>query len=160
MKLHLLRHAHAVTAAEDPERPLSAKGRRQAETLAAWLGRTRWAEPAQIWHSPLARSRESAEALLDGCPQAVLREVHGLEPADDPADFLESIQNVPNGCLIVGHEPHLSHLASLLLFGHDATDWLHLRKAGWLTLSCPGNTASPMRGWCLDLYLTSGSLKG
>ena len=34
MKLYLMQHAEAVPSAEDPARPLSARGRRQAEITA------------------------------------------------------------------------------------------------------------------------------
>lgn len=118
MRLHLIRHAHAVPAEEDALRPLSLRGRRQAKALATFLRRNDWLQPRAIWHSPLARSHETATLLAVGLKFAgPLHEESGLEPEDDPRATLARLRKVHDGLVIVGHEPHLGLLATLLIGG-------------------------------------------
>jgi len=62
--LILWRHADAEEGGADPERRLSAKGRRQAKRAAAWL-RKRLREDANVLVSPARRAIETADALTD-----------------------------------------------------------------------------------------------
>jgi phosphohistidine phosphatase len=119
VRLHLIRHAHAVSAEEDSLRPLSLRGRRQAKTLATFLRRNDWLQPKAIWHSPLARSHETATLLAVGLKFAgPLHEESGLEPEDDPRATFKRLRKVHDGLVIVGHEPHLGLLATLLVCGN------------------------------------------
>jgi phosphohistidine phosphatase len=74
--------------------------------------------PAEIWHSPLARSLETAGLLAKGLGLAapVLLKT-GLEPDDDPAKFLPLLEAEGRDIAAVGHEPHLGILASLMVHG-------------------------------------------
>jgi phosphohistidine phosphatase len=116
MKLYLVRHAHAVSDAEDPARPLSPKGRAAAQDMARWVRQHAGPQVEEIWHSPLVRARETAELFAEGLKlQARLREVPGLLPEDPPASLATALARHGDSVMIVGHEPHLSTLAGLLL---------------------------------------------
>ncbi len=116
MKLHLVRHAHALSDAEDPARPLSPKGREAARLMARWLRQHAAPEVAEVWHSPLVRARETAELMAEGLRlKARLREVPGLLPEDPPAALAAALARHGDSVMIVGHEPQLSTLAGLLL---------------------------------------------
>jgi phosphohistidine phosphatase len=116
MQVYLFRHAHAVEADNDAARPLSARGREQVNTLAAFLARSGAFQPAEFWHSPLVRARETATLLAHGTgSKAPLRVVPGLEPVDDPRTIERRLRDAPRPVALVGHEPHLSALATLLL---------------------------------------------
>ncbi len=116
MKLYLVRHAHALSDAEDPTRPLSPKGREAAQQIARWLRRHAGPDVAEIWHSPLVRARETAELFAEGLRlKAHRREVPGLLPEDPPAAMAAALARHGDSVMIVGHEPHLSTLAGLLL---------------------------------------------
>lgn len=118
MTLYLVRHAHAVDAAENADRPLSTRGRKQVRTLAAFLKRSGAFDCAEVWHSPLARSRETAERLVKALKlRAKLVEVGGLEGDDDPTLIAARLRTRRQPLAIVGHEPHLGGLASLLVAG-------------------------------------------
>lgn len=118
MRLHLIRHAHAVPAEEDALRPLSLRGRQQAKALATFFRRNDWLQPRAIWHSPLTRSHETATLLAVGLKFAgPLHEESGLEPEDDPRATFARLRKVHDGLVIVGHEPHLGLLATLLVCG-------------------------------------------
>lgn len=135
MSLYLVRHAHAVDAAEDPARPLSHRGRKQIRKLAAFLKDAEEIEVGEIWHSPLARSRETATLLRTRLDLgARLVEQEGLEPEDDPAPIALRLQRRTAPLAIVGHEPHLSALASLLIVGNAAPPRFVFKKASVLAL--------------------------
>jgi phosphohistidine phosphatase len=153
MLLHLVRHAHAVREEEDATRPLSVRGRGEAARLAAFFAVNGAFRPAQIWHSPLRRSRQTADELigrlgLDG----VLLETPGLLPEDDPLALAERLESYPRDCgdlALVGHEPHLGLLASLLVRGKPKAGLFVLGKAASLTLESVEAThkCSGFRRW-------------
>jgi phosphohistidine phosphatase len=116
MELYLIRHAHAVDEEENPARPLSERGRKQVRVLAKFLAGSGALHPAECWHSTLVRSRETAELLVRGLGlKTPLVETAGLEPMDDPAEIVRHLKGLTKPLAIVGHEPYLSTLASLLV---------------------------------------------
>ena len=135
MTLYLIRHAHAVGADEDPLRPLSSRGRSQAVQLARFLQAGRQLHPSEFWHSPLARSRETAVLLAQGLGFAgPLVETSGLEPEADPRVTASALAGAPDRLAIVGHEPHLSALATLLLQARGHVPVVSLQKGACLAL--------------------------
>ena len=135
MNLYLLRHAHAVDAADDPERPLSARGREQVRTLAAFLKRSDALVTREIWHSPLARSGETAELLIKKLGiKAKLVEIDGLQPEDDPLLLAQRLKARQQSLAIVGHNPQLNPLVSLLVSGATEPSRFILRKCAIVAL--------------------------
>jgi phosphohistidine phosphatase len=67
---------------------------------------------------------------------AVMLETPGLLPEDDPAEFAERLALHPRDreLAIVGHEPHLSALATLLVRGKASPVLFTLRKSAVLAL--------------------------
>lgn len=141
MRLYLVRHAHAVTAEENPLRPLSPRGHAEALALARFFRANQAFQPAQVWHSPLLRSRETAQVLLRALDLDPLQlETPGLLPEDDPHEVaarLDGLHNVPS-LAIVGHEPHLSGLATLLTRGKPKPPLFELKKGAILVLEPSG----------------------
>jgi phosphohistidine phosphatase len=116
--IYLIRHADAVSDEENPVRPLSPKGRDQLGRVCAILRKAPAFAPAEIWHSPLARSRETAELLAKGLQlSAPILLKPGLEPEDDPSKILAAFEAEGRDIAAVGHEPHLGILASLMVRG-------------------------------------------
>ena len=114
MRAWLVHHADAVGPAEDPLRPLSERGPRQAQHLA---GRAREAgcSPAAIWHSGKLRSRQTAEAFLRAChPFAEFRMVRGLRPDDPPEWMRHELAAETRDVLLVGHMPNIAAIARAL----------------------------------------------
>ena len=135
MRLYLIRHAHAVPAADDAERPLSKKGREQVKRLAKFLKDSRAFQPDEMWHSPLLRSRQTAKLLAKKLEfTAPLIEVEGLEPEDDARATAVRLKNLRRDIAIVGHEPHLSALASELIARAPKTSAFVLRKSSVLAI--------------------------
>ena len=129
MTIYLIRHAHAVEGEDDARRPLSDKGRRQIRTMARFLRRSGRLETREFWHSPLVRARDTA-SLLAAAMKADVRlvEVSGIEPYADPAVLAARLKRLRRSVAVVGHEPHLSTLATLLLLGRAEQPVLVLKK--------------------------------
>ena len=116
VELYLVRHAHAGDAArwtgDDARRPLSAKGRMQAERLARLLAALQ-VDIDVIVSSPRVRARESAEPIARSLGMEVRIDerlgggltIRGLEQVlVDHGD--------PSRALIVGHDPDFSDLVA------------------------------------------------
>jgi phosphohistidine phosphatase len=132
---YLLRHAHAVSDQVDPLRPLSTKGWTQVAELVAVLRDMPAFQPREIWHSPLERSRQTASLLAAGlgisAPPVL---VPDLEPDDDPRRIARRLLEEKRDIVVVGHEPHLGVLASLLVFGPRGGGPFSFPKAGMLAV--------------------------
>jgi phosphohistidine phosphatase len=139
--LYLVRHAHALDGEVDPARPLSERGRKQVATLARFLGPSGAFRPEEMWHSPLVRSRETAQLLAVHLKMSVpLREMPDLRPEDDPAATARRLKLVRRPLAIVGHEPHLSALASLLVAGDMEPPAFVFKKCSALMLEPNGES--------------------
>ena len=139
MNVYLIRHAHAVDAEENPERPLSKRGREQVRALAVFLTRSDLFQPAEFWHSPLLRSRETAELLGKELRLRVPHElVPELEPESDPHAAARRIKGATQAVAIVGHEPHLSALATLLVAGRTEPPRFVMKKGAALAIEGVG----------------------
>ncbi len=137
MFLYLVRHAHAVTEEHDLTRPLSPRGVETALLLADFFRENRAFCPLQVWHSPLRRARETAEILTRSLQlDAGLVETPGLLPEDEVEEIAIRLaaftSNQP--LAIVGHEPHLSALATLLVRGKPHPTAFTLKKGAVLAL--------------------------
>lgn len=137
--LYLIRHADAVDMASDAARPLSKKGRNQVAELARVLGRAGAFNPGEIWHSPLVRARETAELLAHELKlKPAFSEHRELVPEADPAVIVRKLAKAGGAVAIVGHEPHLSSVATLLVTGTTEPVVFVMRKCAILCLECAG----------------------
>jgi phosphohistidine phosphatase len=139
MNVYLIRHAHALDAEEDAVRPLSKRGQDQVRALAAFLKQKDAFQPAEMWHSSLVRARETAELLAQRlrleCPCS---EMPDLEPDADPRAAARRIKASTRPVAVVGHEPHLSALASLLVAGKIEPPVFVMKKCAVLALEGAG----------------------
>ena len=117
--LHLLRHAHAGDPerwhGDDAERPLSEKGRRQAERLGRLLAGVGEA-PDLFITSPKVRARETAELVAAALHVKVVvdrRLGAGLD-LSTLSDVLMAHADSERPC-VVGHDPDFSELLGQLL---------------------------------------------
>lgn len=115
IEVYLLRHAHAGDPAkwtgDDAERPLSAKGRKQAERLGRFLAE-RGFQPDAIVTSPKLRARETAELVAVPLNAGIESDQRLGGPLD--ADLLAQIIDEAGGgrVVLVGHDPDFSELAA------------------------------------------------
>jgi phosphohistidine phosphatase len=122
----LWRHAEAEDGEPDLERTLTAKGHKQAAKMAAWLDRQLPAN-CRILCSPAQRTLQTAKAL-----ERKFRITEALAPDADLQEALALCQPTERGepLLLVGHQPLLGRMASMLLSGVDQS-WT-LRKGAIL----------------------------
>jgi len=127
LELYLLRHAHAGDSqawdGPDAERPLSQKGRRQAQRLGAFLAERSFA-PDAIVTSPKLRARQTAEIVADALGIAVSvddRLAGGLDE-EVVAALAEAVGGT--SVMLVGHDPDFSDLAASL----SGCEYLPLKK--------------------------------
>jgi len=113
-RLILLRHAKSAwpDGVSDHDRPLAARGRRDAPAAGRWL-RTSGLVPDRVMCSTAQRARETwqlAEEKLGAHPQTVFeRRVYGATSAE----LLDLARHEPAGVrtlLIVGHDPAMQEL--------------------------------------------------
>jgi phosphohistidine phosphatase len=117
MMLYLVHHAEAVGPEVDPVRPLSKRGRGEAELIAERAA-ARGARPAAIWHSGKVRARQTAEIFWKRCnPLATLTAVRGLQPDDPPSWIVDLVSAERSDVMIVGHFPQLPRLLGALELG-------------------------------------------
>lgn len=113
MELLLVRHGIAADGPPDETRALTNEGRRK--TRAAFRGLVTMVRVGVIATSPLTRAMQTAELLG---PKVVV--VDALRPGRPVRDALAWLRTRrEKRVALVGHEPHLSTLASWLMTGHE-----------------------------------------
>ena len=117
MEFYLVRHGDALSASEDPKRPLSPAGRRSVTDVAR-LARERDVAVSAIYHSGILRAEQTAEILAQFlAPRAGVAEISGLLPEDDPEIGRAHLEAAQQPVMLVGHLPHMRRLAALLVSG-------------------------------------------
>ncbi len=116
MDLILWRHAEAEDTAPDSQRKLTAKGRKQAKVVAAWL-EPRLRAPWSVLASPLTRAQETANALTNK-----FTTVDEIATAAFPAQLLKAAgwPDTEGTVVVVGHQPMLGRVAVRLLCDENA----------------------------------------
>jgi phosphohistidine phosphatase len=135
VKLFLLRHADALTGPNDKERPLSPEGEETIRLLAKHLARHHRKLPSTFYHSSLLRARQSAEILAANLPgEHHCQKMSGITPYDTQDRVAKAVQDGAEEHLLVGHEPHLGQLASLLVCGDSEAGAFEVKKASLICL--------------------------
>lgn len=119
MDIIFCRHAEAEDPAAgmaDMERPLTAKGRRQAKRMAAWL-RPRLPADCRVLVSPAVRALETASAL-----KMPVETEAAIGPLAAAGDLLAAAARAGNAgtVVLVGHQPMLGDAIRALLLGGDS----------------------------------------
>ena len=162
MNLFLIRHAIAVDEGmpeyeDDSQRPLTDKGKKKMRQIAKGL-RALGVEFDLILSSPYVRAKETADILADVFKaKADVALSDNLVPMGDP-DLLIAEMNEKysaHSVAIVGHEPHLTALVSLLVADNASMD-ITLKKGGVCRLSA--DDLHHTRKATLEWLLTPGIL--
>ncbi len=122
MELILWRHAEAEEGEPDLARKLTPRGKKQARRAAEWLDR-HLPDRTRILVSPAMRAQQTAAALAE-ISHRKLRTVDAIAPDAAARDVLEATDwpDAKFPVLVVGHQPTLGQVASLLLAG-EIQDW-------------------------------------
>ncbi len=126
MDLLLWRHAEAEDGEDDMKRRLTERGEKQARVMAKWI-REHQPRDLRIIASPAVRTRQTAEAL-----KMPFETVRKIAPEACVSELIAA-SNWPaasGSVLIIGHQPSLGRMASLLLAGYES-DWTIKKGALW-----------------------------
>ena len=142
----------------DHDRPLTEKGLvRARQSIKGLL--TLGLIPTHILSSPLTRALETARIFTSLIPATPpLRICPELKPEVTPRALISLLNTLPSDgvVLCVGHEPHLSATAGILLTGKPCKGF-SLKKAGACRLTHAGSVR-PAKGR-LDWWLTASQLR-
>jgi phosphohistidine phosphatase len=154
MNLYILRHGLAVEPGtsgypKDSERPLTPKGERKLRKITEAMKGLGLCFDL-ILSSPYVRARQTAEILAEGLRLRKRLECNEvLTPGGSTRHLVDSLKHwdpSPENVLLVGHEPYLSELISLLISGETGLSVL-MKKGGLCKLS----TNSLHHGRCATL---------
>ena len=134
MFLYLVQHAEAKREEEDPARDLTPKGCIDIEDVAHQLKRLN-VQVSRIFHSGKTRAKSTASVLARHIrPRAGVSEAPGLASLDDPEIWAGRLATMDEDILLVGHLPHLSRLAAILVSGDKERTVINFRWAGVVRL--------------------------
>ena len=141
--LVLVRHGEAESGEVDPDRPLTAEGRRDVQRMTRWLSAV-GVLPQRILHSRKRRAEETAEILQTGlrAEDGTLAS-DGLRPKDDVGFAVDLAERTSRTVLLVGHLPHLERVVDALLVGKLDASIVELQAGGAAIL------AGRPHGWTL-----------
>jgi phosphohistidine phosphatase len=164
MDLYILRHAIAEERSGsmtggDSQRRLTAEGKTRMRRAAKGM-KALELDFDLILTSPFVRAKETADIVAEvfGLKDA-LKQTPSLAADGNPKDLIDELRghyHKRKQILLVGHEPYLSRLISLLLSG-DTAIAITLKKGGLCKLS----TKSLQYGRCatLEWLLTPGQMR-
>lgn len=142
MDIYLIRHAEAVDCDDanfsDEERPLTELGRAQARALAAAFV-ARGVRFDTVIASPLVRTRETAEQMLQNMPGplASLEFSRHLAPDGKQRKLMRRLLGVEGDSVaLIGHDPDLADFVGKLI-GTRKTQ-VEIAKAGVAHIRCDG----------------------
>ena len=154
MELYILRHAIAAVRGteefqRDSYRPLTEAGSRKLRRVVRGM-KALGVSLDLILTSPYLRARQTAEIVANEMGvEKMLDQTPHLAPGGDPRALIPLIQSrcpASGSALLVGHEPYLSELISVLVSGSQRTA-ITLKKASLCKL-----TAETLRyGKCATL---------
>ncbi|MDX8392938.1 MAG: phosphohistidine phosphatase SixA [Mariprofundaceae bacterium] len=116
MRIYLAQHGEATSREENPQRPLSDKGAADVRKVGDFLYAQAGLCVPEVLHSGKTRAEQTAE-LFARCLNGVYTAAPDLNPNDDPALWSAHLAARKKDAMLVGHLPHISRLAGLLLTG-------------------------------------------
>jgi phosphohistidine phosphatase len=139
MELYLVQHAEALTEKEDPERPLTEKGRRSAIAVALLAGKL-GITVQQIRHSGKTRAEQTAMILAESLsPSGGVTKIDGLGPRDDVEPAADELAHHAEPVMFVGHLPFMERLTAYLLTGDPERPVVRFTNAGIVSLVREGD---------------------
>jgi phosphohistidine phosphatase len=141
MMLYIMRHGLAeepTPKGDDSARKLTSKGADKIRKAAAGMRAMGLAFNATLT-SPITRAMQTAEMVASEIGGAKPRAVPELSTGASPMGALEALikLRLPENVLVVGHEPTLSRLASLMLTGSSESVGIKLKQGSTIALEFP-----------------------
>jgi phosphohistidine phosphatase len=114
MPLYLIQHGKSLPKDQDPDQGLSAEGIAETQRIAN-TAKDYGVAVSQIRHSAKTRARQTAE-IFGGAlnPKQGIREVSGIKPLDDVAEYAANIDPAED-IMLVGHLPFMQRMTAFLI---------------------------------------------
>jgi phosphohistidine phosphatase len=143
MDLILWRHAEAEKEGSDDTRALTAYGRSQAASMAAWL-KPRLPEKVRVLVSPALRARQTAEALAQEL--TAVPELAYPDPGASVAAVLKAAgwPDAEGTVIVVGHQPILGQTAAAILSEREEPWRIPTGGIWWFTSGAEGAEKQPL----------------
>ncbi|MFW5709954.1 MAG: SixA phosphatase family protein [Bacteroidota bacterium] len=122
----LVQHGKNISKEENPDKPLSVKGREQIQNLVNFLTVIKW-YPERIIHSGKLRAAETAEILGKGTGCTRIEVEEYLNPKDEPDRLVNELIKTDDNILVVGHMPFLDEFVKKITMSteNDIIDITH-----------------------------------
>jgi phosphohistidine phosphatase len=134
MLLYLSQHAEAKSKEEDEKKDLTQQGLVNIEVVSHHLKRLN-VEVQEIFHSGKTRAQRTAQILAEHLqPPKGSKAAPGLAPMDAPEIWAARLADLNENILLVGHLPHLSKLAALLMAGDKNKTVINFQMASVVQL--------------------------
>ena len=148
MALYVVQHGKSLPKGQDPEKGLSAEGKKEtariADVAAGYQVRV-----SRILHSGKKRARETAEILtMRLSPPGGSDACDGMNPLDDVRVFANHLK-LDQNIMLVGHLPFLERLIGLLVCGNPDQTVFKLQNSGILCLDRVAEVKNPVIRWAL-----------
>lgn len=119
MRFIIVRHGEAVHKFEDDGRRLTAKGRKEADSVGRYLKISN-VNPRFIIHSSKQRSLESAMRISEilNLPDRLHFEKNA-GPDGDLRDIIDLVMNTEDSVILVSHIPLVNRISNFLLSDND-----------------------------------------
>ena len=116
MQIYLMRHASALTKAEDGNRPLSEQGLDEAPAIGTFL-KEKSVPINKIFHSGVTRSEQTAANIAKVLSLSNLELMPSLDPDLPVEHLMRAIDHLETDCLLVGHLPNIEYIFNAYLAG-------------------------------------------
>jgi len=147
VKVYLVHHVDALSAEQDPQRHISAKGKEQADRLGTRL-KALGVSPARILHSDKQWTIDTAERIAAklGASGKTAKAAYPVNTGDPVAPFMAEIARGGGDVMMCGHVDYLLRTASQMVCGDEKRKVVEFK---------PGNgTAVCLEGEGKNWYIT------
>lgn len=127
MAMYFVQHGIAMAKEVDPDRPLSADGRKDVERISACL-RKLGVTVGKIYHSGKTRAMETALIFSGQIGDGNIFVSPGMNPDDDVMDFAAGMDE--HDTMYIGHLPHIEKLVSYLVTGDEDASVVKFTNGG------------------------------
>ena len=154
MKIYLVQHALSVSKEEDSSRYLSGRGIADIRKVAAFVQQMD-ITVHQIVHSGKMRALQTAQVLEEHVKvETEITESDGLASMDDPQIWCDRLASHSQDIMLVGHLPHMSGLASLLLGSNAGRDLITFEMGCIVCL-----LKTDQGNWSVDWVIKPGMIR-
>jgi phosphohistidine phosphatase len=148
MALYVVQHGKSLPKTEDPDKGLSAEGKRDSERTAE-VAAGYQIPVSRILHSGKKRAWQTAEIFGRRLsPKNGIKACDGMNPLDDVRVFAQTLR-LDQQVMLVGHLPFLERLIGLLVCGNPDQTLFRLQNSGILCLDRVEGVQNPVIRWAL-----------